>query len=98
MATVTGEMANQGRAARVVVPRRTLPSGRAVTGGFLVAIAALGTFSAYRSTAAGPTHRYLVAARDIAAGTTVQPSDLATTTVDLPDDLARRAFTQPAAV
>jgi Flp pilus assembly protein CpaB len=98
MVLATGEMANDGAVARVVAPRRGLPSGRAVVGGFLVAIAALGTFSAYRGASSGASHRYVVAAHDIAAGTTVQASDLVTTTVDLPDGLAQRAFSQPAAV
>src|SRR5438445_10617293 len=84
--------------ARVVAPRRSLPSGRAVTGGFLVAFAAIGTFAAYRGAAAGPSHQYVVAAHPIAAGTILDASDLGTATVDLPAGLADRAFPRAASV
>jgi pilus assembly protein CpaB len=46
----------------------------------------------------GPTHRYVVAAHDVTAGTTLAPGDLATIAMDLPDDVASRAFTDASRV
>src|SRR5687768_720166 len=50
---------------RAVRRRSALPTGRAVVGGFLVALAALGIFAAYSSATAGPTTSYVVARRDL---------------------------------
>lgn len=83
---------------RELTRRRHLPGGRAVVGGFLVALAALGTFVAARGTGGGPSHDYVVAAHDIVAGTTLRASDLRTEGVDLPGSMAGRAFTDPSAV
>lgn len=69
-----------------------------MVGGLLVAIAALIAFVAARGTGTGPTHQYVVAARDVVAGTRLQPSDLRTEAVDLPDGLADRSFTDVAAL
>jgi Flp pilus assembly protein CpaB len=93
-ATVTGT----SDAPRLLARRRNLPSGRAVVGGFLVALAALGAFVAARGTGGGPSHHYVVVAHDVIAGTTLRASDLRTEAVDLPTELAARAFTDPAAV
>jgi len=78
--------------------RRSLPSGRAVAGGFLIALAALGAFVAARGTGGGPTHHYVVAAHDLVAGTRLAADDVRTATVDLPDGLAGRAFADPGVV
>lgn len=82
----------------MVRARRTVPSSRAVVGGFLVALAAVGTFAAYRGASTGATHRFVVAARDVPAGTILATTDLTTATVDLPGDLASRAFSQTSAI
>src|SRR2546421_9053198 len=79
-ATATGNSDAQ----RLLTRRRNLPSGRAVVGGFLVAIAALGAFVAARDTGGGPSHHYGVAAHDVIAGTTLKSTDLRTEAVDLP--------------
>lgn len=61
-----------------------LPSGRAVIGGLLVAVAMLTvTVASRRDTA--PAHRVLVAARDVPAGTVLTLDDLAATEIDVPD-------------
>lgn len=83
---------------RLVTRRRNLPSGRAVVGAFLVAIAALGAFVAARGTSSGPSQSYVVVTHDVLAGSTLQTSDLRTEPVDLPSELAGRAFTDPSAV
>jgi Flp pilus assembly protein CpaB len=69
-----------------------LPSGRAVVGGFLVALAAIGVYAAYRGASSGPSHRFIVASRDIAPGSTLSTADLTLVAVDLPDGAAARAF------
>src|SRR5437870_3424343 len=83
---------------RTLTRRRNLPSGRAVVGGFLVAVAALGAFVAARGTGGGPSQHYVVLTHDVIAGTTLRATDLRTVAVDLPADMAGRAFTDPAAV
>lgn len=94
---VRGEAAATDGAARRGPVRSTgrasaLPSGRAVVGGFLVALAATGVFSAYRNASSGPTHRYVAAARGISAGTTIGPGDLELVAVDLPESAGSRSF------
>jgi len=73
-----------------------LPGGRAVVGGFLVAVAAVGIFATTSGTGKGPTTRYLVAARALAPGTVISNGDLAPSAMDLPSDVARQAFRDPA--
>lgn len=65
--------------------RGALPTGRAVVGGFLVALSALGIFTAYSRAAAGPSERFLVARHDIAAGARLTPDDLVLLPMDLPE-------------
>jgi len=100
LGAASGTAPSTGRAEppRLVARRRNLPSGRAVVGGFLVAVAALGAFVAARGTSSGPSHRYVVVAHDVLAGSTLQPADLRTEAVDLPAELAARAFSDPGAV
>jgi Flp pilus assembly protein CpaB len=82
----------------VLVPRRRLPSGRAVVGALLVALAALGAFVAARGADRGSSQTYVVVAHDVVAGTKLEASDLRTETMDLSDTVARRAFTDVASV
>lgn len=83
---------------RPLLRQRRLPSGRAVVGGFLVALAALGTFLAARGTDAAPSHSYVVAAHDVIAGTKLDAADLRLEAIDLPTGVASRSFTDLAAV
>jgi Flp pilus assembly protein CpaB len=48
---------------------------------------------AARGTGGGPSRQYVVLAHDVLAGTKLKASDLRTRAVDLPDDMAARAFT-----
>lgn len=73
---------------RTVRRQTSLPGGRAVVGGFLVALSALGIFSAYSRAAAGPTTSFVVATRDVAIGSRLTPDDLAVVAMELPDALA----------
>jgi Flp pilus assembly protein CpaB len=72
--------------------RRGLPSGRAVVGGFLVALATVGVFAAYTAATAAPTTRYAVAARDLQPGDRITSGSLEMVALDLPDAQRRRAF------
>ncbi len=74
------------------VPRRVerrvgLPSGRAVVGGLLMALAAVGTFLAYADATADDTIEVLVAARDLTPGQTIRADDVALVPVELPDEV-----------
>ncbi|TML58120.1 MAG: hypothetical protein E6G17_12765, partial [Actinobacteria bacterium] len=74
-------------AGRAVRRRRSLPSGRALVGGLLVAIAAVGVFGAWLSATAAPTSSYVVARHDIAPGHRVTRADLALVRLHLPPSL-----------
>ncbi len=90
---------NAGRDAspRTVRRRRTLPSGRAVVGGFLVAAAALGIYAAWAQANDAPTEQYVIAARDLPVGTRITKADLALAPMDLPARVAgHAAFKDPA--
>ena len=76
--------------------RRGLPNGRAVVGGLLVAVAAVGVFSAYTSSTAGPTTRYVVAARDLSPGERIDAAALELVALELPEQQRRRSFEDPA--
>ena len=98
-----GERNGNGTTAVVDGPRqparrRRLPTGRAVVGGLLVALAALGAFVAARGDSGGPSGSYVVMTHDVVAGTKLQANDLRTLSMDLPDGLSQRAFTDVDAV
>lgn len=80
------------RAGHLVRPRRSLPSGRAVVGGLLVTVAALGTFLAARGAADGPGTGYVVATRPLDTGERIDPGELRIQSLDLPNELAAQAF------
>ena len=63
-----------------------------------MAIAALGAFVAARGDSTGPSGSYVVVAHDVVPGTKLQAADLATVSMDLPNGLAQRAFTDVDAV
>jgi pilus assembly protein CpaB len=71
-------------APRRVERRVGLPSGRAVVGGLLMALAAVGTFLAYADATADGTIDVLVAARDLAPGQTIRAGDVELVAVELP--------------
>lgn len=81
-------------ASRRITPRRGLPGGRAVVGGLLVAVAAVGIFAAVSGAGQGPDTSYVVAARDIEPGSTLTTADLELSAIDLPADQRDHAFTE----
>jgi Flp pilus assembly protein CpaB len=84
--------------ARLAGRRPALPNGRAVVGGLLVAAAVVGTFAAWSGVDDEPAGRFVVAARDLPVGETVDPGDVEVVAVDLPGSLAERAFDDVAPV
>jgi len=100
MATVTDPVGSTGTQfdsdatspSRIIRPRRAWPGSRATVGGLLVALAAIGLFSAFQSASAGPETRYVVARADIAPGTILTAEHLGTQAMELPDSLGQRAF------
>jgi Flp pilus assembly protein CpaB len=78
--------------------RRALPAGRAVVGGFLVAVAAVIVFAASLAGASKPGQSWVVTARPLAAGTVLGPSDITAMTMRLSAATAALAFRQSALV
>jgi Flp pilus assembly protein CpaB len=60
---------------RTIVPRRSLPGTRAITGGVLVAIAAIGVYVATSGAAGDHRQPVVVASHDIAPGAQLSASD-----------------------
>jgi len=89
----TGTTSERAVATRAAGRSRALPGSRAVLGGLLVAVAALGTFAAARGAGATATRSFVVAARDVPAGSVLSPADLTSVAMHLPDASAARAFT-----
>jgi len=88
--TVTATLTRRsGRAPAPDAPARTverrvgLPSGRAVVGGLLVALAAVGTFLAYADATADDRIDVLVARRDLTPGEVVGADDVRLVPVDV---------------
>lgn len=86
------EVASNG-AGRRLRRRRSLPDGRAVVGGFLVAAAAVGIFAAYLRATTTSERDYIVARRELAVGHQITADDLARVSADLPPVLQRQVFT-----
>lgn len=84
------------RTSRRVERRVGLPSSRAVVGGLLMAIAAVGTFLAYADATADDRIDVLIAARPLRAGDTITASDVELVPVELPGEV-RGLFGDPAA-
>ncbi len=82
---------------RRVVRRSTgLPGGRAVVGGVLIALAAVGTFVSWRQASSPPRHAYAVSTRPLQPGDPLTADDIRYEHIDLPAGLADRAFDVPA--
>jgi len=77
---------------RVLAARRRLPSGRAVVGGLLVALAAVGAIVVSTSSSGPPTVAVVVADTDITPGTALGPGVLRVESMALPDSVLRGTF------
>ncbi len=73
--------------ARRVERRVGLPSGRAVVGGLLMALAAVGTFLAYAHATADNSVEVLIATHDLRAGVLITAADVERVPVQLPDEV-----------
>jgi hypothetical protein len=74
---------------------RSLPGGRAVLGGVLMAVAVVGVFAAYAQAARRPTDPVVVAAHDLRVGEVVAADDLRTIEAELPGGTAGATFASP---
>lgn len=79
----------------VVRRRRPLPGTRAVVGGFLVAVAVVGTFTAVNSAGADRRIGLVVARGDLAVGHRITADDLAVARIDVPSFVRARAYRTP---
>ena len=86
------------RPGRLLARRRGLPNGRAVLGGLLVTVAAVGTFAVASSRDDADRARYVVVARAVAPGARLTAADLALRPLALDADVASQSFTDPAAI
>jgi Flp pilus assembly protein CpaB len=77
---------------RQVTPRPVLPSGRAVVGGLLLAVAVVGTFTAWQRAAGGPDTSYAVARRPLQPGEQVTADHVRLVPAELDSGSADRAF------
>lgn len=97
LSTRRGPPRREGEAdgARPLRRRRTLPGGRAVVGGFLVALAAVGVFAGYTNATADTREPFLVARQDLALGHRIVKADLGTLPMDLPALLRSKVYRDP---
>ncbi|MDQ1375242.1 MAG: hypothetical protein QOJ09_2580 [Actinomycetota bacterium] len=76
---------------RVIRRRTALPGGRAVVGGFLVALAATAVFAAYTHATTRPESSYVVARHALAPGRHLTRADLALVPMRVPNGIAFRS-------
>lgn len=88
----TPATADDSRRQRRPLTGAARPSGRAVAGGLLVAVAAVLVFSAYAGAGERPQRSMVVTRREVAPGHTIGPEDVEVRTGDLPDELIGRSF------
>lgn len=84
------------RAPRVVARAPGVPGARAIVGGLLVTVAAVGTFWSWRAATGAPDRAYAVAARALQPGERLDGDAVRFEAVDLPPGVAGAAFTSPA--
>jgi Flp pilus assembly protein CpaB len=77
---------------RQIDRRRSLPGSRAVVGGLLMAVAAVGVFVAYTGATDRPTDPAVVAAATIRVGEVIEPDDLRVVDADLPGEVRDHSF------
>jgi flagella basal body P-ring formation protein FlgA len=87
-----------GDAALRVSRASSLPTGRAVAGGFLVAVAAVLVLTAWLATRPSAGQPWVVTTRALATGSRLQASDLTTLRMRLAAPTDGRAFHDPTAL
>ncbi len=83
---------------RSIHRRRGLPTGRAVVGAFLVTVASVGLFAAYRNAVATPSTTYVVLDHAVPAGQRITAADIHLEALKLNDQLTSTTFTSIARV
>ncbi len=91
-------LSGPGRRHRLIGGSSPLPGRRAMVGALLITASAVLAFLAVTGGKDRPTERFVVATRDLAAGTLLADDDLAVAVVDLPPELAASALRDPAAL
>jgi len=85
-------------ARRTIVPRRNLPSGRAVVGALLVTLSGLGLYAANQAATASPHSTWIVARHRIPTGHRITAADLGLARMQLIDETEAVSFSDPADV
>lgn len=102
MAAVTelGSSTDRGerRSPRRIRRQQPFPGARAVAGGLLMAVAAVGTFTSVVGAGDGPSGEVVVARRAIRVGETIDASHLRLVRADLPDRTSDMTFDDPASI
>ncbi len=80
---------------RTITRRKALPNNRAIAGGLLIALAAVGTFAAASGLTSTPTAKYVVASHDLAPGTRITSADLTTVELEQSPALSAHSITKP---
>ncbi|MDH3756170.1 MAG: SAF domain-containing protein [Acidimicrobiia bacterium] len=80
-------------AANTIARRRGLPTGRAVLGALLVAVAAIGLFVAYREAVGEPDTDYVILEAAVEPGERITAADVRIEAIDLPPEVGATAFT-----
>lgn len=75
--------------------RRSVPGGRAVLGGLLVAASVVGLYYASTRAQSGPSQSWVVARHALPPGARLAADDLSRLAIDLPPAVAARAFHDP---
>ena len=83
---------------RVVARAPGMPTGRALVGGALVALAGVATFVTWQQSAGTPDHSYAVASRALHPGDAVTADAVRFVAIDLPPGVAGVAFPDPASL
>ncbi|KAA0232633.1 MAG: hypothetical protein JJLCMIEE_00602 [Acidimicrobiales bacterium] len=89
-----GSTADNG-SKRAIRRRRSLPNGRAVVGGLLIALAAVGVYISYASAGTEATSELLVAAHELSPGDSISAADVERVTVGDISELAGAYFSTP---
>jgi Flp pilus assembly protein CpaB len=80
---------------REIRRRRGLPGSRAVVGGLLMAVAAVGVFAAYTDATDAPSTTFVVAAGPLRPGERIEADDLRQVRGTLPAAIGDRTFLDP---
>ncbi len=90
-----GDMTTDHPGAETLGRRSSMPNGRAVIGGLLIAVSGIGLVVAYESANQPPGTKWLVARRPVPAGSPITTEDLGYATLGLIDEVSAHSFNAP---